>query len=79
VRRRTKTAFGFDVGLHHFRRAAASFWSIHDPVNVRGARELLGHAAFETTERHYVITQSRVAGRALALAIDNAGKKSAGS
>jgi hypothetical protein len=38
VRRRTKKAFGFEVNLRRFRHAAASFWSIRDPVNVRGAR-----------------------------------------
>ena len=43
VRRRTKKAFGFAVNLHRFRHAA-SFWSIRDPVNVRGAKDLLGQA-----------------------------------
>jgi integrase len=71
VYRRTKAAFGFGVNLHRFRSAAASFWSIHDPANVRGAKDLLGHASFRTTERHYIMTQSRLAGRALARAIDN--------
>jgi hypothetical protein len=28
------------VNLHRFRHAAASFWSIRDPVNVRGAKDL---------------------------------------
>ena len=70
VRRRTKKAFGFAVNLHRFRHAAASFWSSHDPVNVRGAKDLLGHASFDQTEKHYIIGQSRLAGRALAHAID---------
>ena len=39
VHRRTKIAFGFGVNLHRFRHAAASFWSSHDPVNVRGAKD----------------------------------------
>ena len=71
VRRRTKKAFGFGVNLHWFRHAAGCFWSIQDPVNVRGVKDLLGHASFEkTTEKHYVMGQSRLAGRALAKALD---------
>jgi integrase/recombinase XerD len=71
VRKRTKTAFGFGVSLHRFRHAAASFWSSHDPVNVRGVKDLLGQASFATTEKHYIMAQSRLAGRALARAIEN--------
>jgi integrase/recombinase XerD len=70
VRRRTKKAFGFAVNLHRFRHAAASFWSSQDPVNVRGAKDLLGHASFDPTEKHYIMTQSRLAGRALEQAVD---------
>jgi integrase/recombinase XerD len=70
VRRRTKRAFGFEVNLHRFRHAAASFWSIRDPVNVRGAKDLLGQASFGITEKHYIMAQSRLAGRALAHAVD---------
>jgi integrase len=71
VRKRTKKAFGFAVNMHRFRHAAASFWSSHDPVNVRGVKDLLGHASFRTTEKHYIMAQSRLAGRALARAIAN--------
>ena len=74
VRRRTKKAFGFAVNLHRFRHAAASFWSIRDPVNVRGAKDLLGQASFGITEKHYIMGQSRLAGRALAHAVDAARK-----
>jgi integrase/recombinase XerD len=70
VRNRTKKAFGFGVNLHRFRHAAASFWSSQDPVNVRGAKDLLGQASFGPTEKHYIMTQSRLAGRALARAVD---------
>src|SRR5262249_281834 len=34
VRKRTKLAFGFGINLHRFRHAAASFWSVRDPINV---------------------------------------------
>jgi integrase/recombinase XerD len=69
VRRRTREAFGFPVNLHRFRHAAATFWSNQDPANVRGAKDLLGQASFGPTEKHYIMTQTRVAGRALARAI----------
>jgi integrase len=70
VHKRTKKAFGLGVNLHRFRHAAASFWSIHDPINVQGSKDLLGHASFTMTEKHYIMAQSRRAGRALAQAVD---------
>jgi integrase len=70
VCRRTREALGFPVSLHRFRSAAGTFWSIQDPLNVRGVKDLLGHASFDTTEKHYIMTQSRVAGHALARAMD---------
>jgi integrase len=71
VCKRTKKAFGFRVNLHRFRHAAGTLWSIEDPENVRGVKDLLGHASYEkTTETHYVMGQSRMAGRVLAKAID---------
>ena len=76
VRRRTRKAFGFAVNLHRFRHAAMTFWSIRDPKNVRGAKDLLGHASFATTEKHYIISQSRMAGRELARIVDQSFGKS---
>jgi integrase len=69
VRQRTREAFGFPVNLHRFRHAAATFWSIRDPVNVRGAKDLLGQQSFGPTEKHYIMARSRIAGCALARAI----------
>ena len=69
VRRRTREALGFAVNLHRFRVAAGTLWSIHDPANVRGVKDLLGHASFDTTEGHYITAQSRTAGRVLAQAV----------
>jgi integrase/recombinase XerD len=69
VRRRTKAAFGFPINLHRFRSSAGTLWSIQDPANVRGVKDLLGHASFDTTEKYYIMAQSRIAGRALARAI----------
>jgi integrase/recombinase XerD len=79
VVQRTRAEFGFPVNLHRFRHAAATFWSIQDPSNVRGAKDLLGHSSFGTTEKHYIMAQSRLAGRALARAIDDTRKCSIGS
>jgi len=70
VRSRTQKAFGFAVNLHRFRAAAGTFWSVQDPENVRGVKDLLGHADFTTTERFYIMAQSRLAGRALARILD---------
>jgi integrase/recombinase XerD len=75
VRQRTGKALGFPVNLHRFRSAAATLWSAQDPANVRGAKDLLGHVSFETTEKYYVMAQSRVAGRALARAVSNVRKR----
>ena len=66
VCRRSNDLLGFPVNLHHFRRAAGNLWSVSDPTNVRGVRDLIGHADFGTTEKHYIGAQSRLAGRALA-------------
>jgi integrase len=74
VCKRTKQAFGYSVNPHRFRQAAGTLWSIEDPGSVRGVKDLLGHASFETTEAHYIMCQSRMAGRALASAIDAAAK-----
>ncbi len=70
VRRRTREAFGFAINLHRFRSAAGTLWSIQDPVNVRGVKDLLGHASFDMTEKHYIMSKSRIAGRALADAVN---------
>jgi integrase len=67
---RTRHALGFRVSPQGFRRAAATLWSCRDPANVRGSKDLLGHLSFDTTERYYIMAQSRVAGRTFARAVD---------
>ena len=54
VRRRTTEALGFPINLHRFRLAAGNLWSIADPGNVRGVKDLLGQTSFGTTEKHYI-------------------------
>ncbi len=73
VTRRTEAAFGYSVSPHRFRNAAATFLAVHDPENARAAKDLLGHASFATTEKHYIAAQSRIAGRALAAAVRRIG------
>jgi integrase/recombinase XerD len=70
IRGRTREALGFPVNLHQFCRAAATLWSSRDPANVRGSKDMLGHTTFNTTEKYYIMAQSRVAGRVLARAIE---------
>jgi integrase len=53
---------GIRVNPHRFRHAAATLLSIHDPANVRCAKDL-GHASFGTTEAYY-------AGRVVARIVD---------
>jgi site-specific recombinase XerC len=70
VVRRTFEGLALRVNPHRFRHAAAALWSVQDPANVRGVKDLLGHASFRTTEKHYIMAQSRMAGRMLDRAID---------
>jgi integrase len=63
VCRRTKAAFGQPINLHLFRDAAATFWSMDDPVAVIGVRDLLGHRSFNTTDQHYRHSQTAHAAR----------------
>jgi integrase/recombinase XerD len=68
IRRRTirwtHGALGVAVSPHRFRNAVANFILAADPENVRVAKDLLGHASFAMTEKHYIAAQSRLAGRA---------------
>jgi site-specific recombinase XerD len=69
VTRHTLAALGFSVSPHRFRHGAATFLAERDPANVRMAMDLLSHASFSTTDKYYLMAQSRLAGRALARAI----------
>ena len=75
VQRRTRKALGFGVNLHRFRHAALTFWSIHDPKSIRAGKDLLGQRSFGTTEKFYIMAQTRIAGRALATAWQQLGSE----
>ena len=47
---RFRKALGFALNLHRFCHA---FWSIHDPKNIRGGKDLLGHRSFGTTGKFH--------------------------
>ena len=76
IEKRTRHALGFRVNPHRFRRAAATLWSCRDPANVRGSKDLLGHLSFDTTEKYYIMAESRMAGRTFARAVDEKRKAS---
>jgi integrase len=78
VTKRTRAEFGFAVAPHRFRHGAATYVSERDPANVRMAKDVLGHATFATTEGHYVMAQSRIAGHRLAAALRESGTTGAG-
>ena len=59
----TKRAFGRSIPPHWFRDAAATSIAIDDPVHVRDAHLVLGHASLATTENHYILAQSLLASR----------------
>jgi len=49
------------VNLHRFRHAAATFWSIRDPVNVRGSKDCLAKRRLDDRKALHM-AQSRLAG-----------------
>jgi integrase/recombinase XerD len=71
VKLHTRAAFGFAVDVQRFRTAAVTFWSSQDPLNVRGAKDLLAHTTFSTTEKFYIMARSRLAGRVLARVLES--------
>jgi len=70
TRKHTQERLGDAVSPHGFRRGAATFTTIADPVNARVVKDLLGHTTFRMTEKHYVVgARSRLAGRDLMQAV----------
>ena len=57
-------AFGQPINPHLFRDAAVTTVALEDLARVRMAAQLLGHATFATTERHYRMSRSVEAARA---------------
>ena len=63
VRRRIKKKFGKDMGLHDFRRAAATFLAMDAPEKVGLIPGMLQHASPDVGERHYNLARSVEASR----------------
>ena len=63
VRRRTRQHFGTPMGLHDFRRAAATSLAIEAPAKIGLASGLLQHAKEDTTGRHYNLAGSAAASK----------------
>lgn len=58
---RTHQAFGRPMLPHSFRHATATGLALDHPDRPRDAAALLGHASFQTTERHYILSQRHLA------------------
>lgn len=69
-RSRTLEAFGVAISPHRFRDAAATMLAIHKPEHVRAGAAVLGHARYETTQRHYNQARSLQAVRTLHACLD---------
>lgn len=67
TRARTKANFGKAMGLHDFRRAAATFLAMESPEKVGLIPGVLQHASPEVNERHYNLARSVKAGQRFAV------------
>jgi integrase/recombinase XerD len=63
---RTMAKFGKAMGLHDFRRAAATFLAIDAPDQIGLVPGILQHASLDTGERHYNLAKSVEASRRFA-------------
>ncbi len=63
--RHTKPRFGHVVNAHLFRDCVATSVAHDDPAHIRSTAQLLGHAGFQTTERHYISANTLAAARDL--------------
>lgn len=65
IKLRTAEAFGKAINPHLARDIAATTLAIEDPLHVRAAAPVLGHASLQTTEMHYQQATALHAQRAL--------------
>ena len=61
LRRHTRARFGHEVNCHLFRDCLATSLADDNPDAVRLAADLLGHRSFQTTQRHYIAANQKVA------------------
>ncbi|MEP9386161.1 hypothetical protein [Mesorhizobium sp. KR9-304] len=70
IRKHTREHFGAAMGMHDFRRAAATSLALEAPDKVGLASSLLQHAKQDTTGRHYNLAGMAHASRRFREAID---------
>jgi integrase len=58
VRHHTACKFGKSMGLHDFRRAAATFLAMDEPDKVGLIPGVLQHSSPEVSEKHYILARS---------------------
>jgi integrase/recombinase XerD len=75
VRARVTVKFGKAMGLHDFRRAAATFLAMDAPEKIGLIPGVLQHASPEPGEQHYNLARSMQAGRRFAAHLANARSK----
>jgi integrase/recombinase XerD len=75
VRARITTKFAKAMGLHDFRRAAATFLAMDAPEKVGLIPGVLQHASPEVSDRHYNLARSVQAGRRFAAHLAEAKKR----
>lgn len=71
VRARTTARFGKTMGLHDFRRAAATFIATEAPARSGLIPGILQHASFEVSEQHYNLARTVEASRRFASHLAN--------
>ena len=72
ARGRVTAKFGKAMGLHDFRRAAATFLAMDAPEKIGLIPGVLQHASSEVSEQHYNLARSVEAGRRFAAHLTNA-------
>jgi integrase len=72
VRGRVTAKFGKPMGLHDFRRAAATFLAMDAPEKIGLIPGVLQHASPEPGEQHYNLARSMQAGQRFAIHLANA-------
>jgi integrase len=75
VRARVTVKFGKAMGLHDFRRAAATFLAMDAPEKIGLIPGVLQHASPEPGEQHYNLSRSVQAGRRFAAHLANERKR----
>ena len=66
----TEKKFGQPITVHAVRKIAATTMALHNPAEVHHVQGVLGHARFETSEKHYILASTVQAHAELDATID---------